>query len=80
MARSWQCEPSMLNTIVQMVRLAALLHGADVAFVDRVEDNHMAVVCVVDTCANVRTTAHRGGLREGTTVRATEATTDCAVY
>lgn len=53
----------MLNTMIQTLKMIALLHGATVATVDRVEDNGVAVVCAADACIDVA----GAGLYEGQT-------------
>ena len=62
----------MLKTLSDLIQLAGFLHGATGAFVDRVEADYrpIAVVCVGESCTNVRTTARKGGLVEGLQIKA----------
>lgn len=65
----------MLTTMIQTVRLFALLSGAPSATVDTVEDGNVARVCTVD-CVDVQTvSARKGGVVEGQAIGGTVCST-----
>jgi len=53
-----------MNTILFALKLL-IASNISPTFVDRVEDNNVAVVCSADACATVPTVRKHGGLREG---------------